>query len=168
MRWLSGRKQRFAKAPYPKRVPRVRIPPSPFTSQRHNYNYAGLLFVRWRDGDSNAVRLVGRVTRKGQNPALRDLVPEPKRRRPLLVGRDAVEPQRTGLAATFTPLPYFSIPASVLVSGSTASRPTNSVPRFSHTPARGASLWQFQGPRSRGSSRTQPPHFRERGLRRST
>src|SRR5438477_13119071 len=30
VRWLSGRKQRFAKAPYPKRVPRVRIPPSPF------------------------------------------------------------------------------------------------------------------------------------------
>jgi hypothetical protein len=29
VRWLSGRKQRFAKAPYPKRVPRVRIPPSP-------------------------------------------------------------------------------------------------------------------------------------------
>src|SRR6266496_3019837 len=32
VRWLSGRKQRFAKAPYPKRVPRVRIPPSPFPS----------------------------------------------------------------------------------------------------------------------------------------
>src|SRR5207253_10509915 len=30
VRWLSGRKQRFAKAPYPKRVPRVRIPPSPY------------------------------------------------------------------------------------------------------------------------------------------
>src|SRR5207253_2970717 len=30
VRWLSGRKQRFAKAPYLKRVPRVRIPPSPF------------------------------------------------------------------------------------------------------------------------------------------
>jgi hypothetical protein len=29
VRWLSGRKQRFAKAPYLKRVPRVRIPPSP-------------------------------------------------------------------------------------------------------------------------------------------
>jgi hypothetical protein len=29
VRWLRGRKQRFAKAPYPKRVPRVRIPPSP-------------------------------------------------------------------------------------------------------------------------------------------
>ena len=29
VRWLSGRKQRFAKAPYSKRVPRVRIPPSP-------------------------------------------------------------------------------------------------------------------------------------------
>ena len=29
VRWLSGRKQRFAKAPYPKRVPRVRIPASP-------------------------------------------------------------------------------------------------------------------------------------------
>jgi hypothetical protein len=33
VRWLSGRKQRFAKAPYPKRVPRVRIPPSPPCSQ---------------------------------------------------------------------------------------------------------------------------------------
>ncbi len=31
VRWLSGRKQRFAKAPYSKRVPRVRIPPSPFS-----------------------------------------------------------------------------------------------------------------------------------------
>src|SRR5207248_11378832 len=31
VRWLSGRKQRFAKAPYPKKVPRVRIPPSPLT-----------------------------------------------------------------------------------------------------------------------------------------
>src|SRR5437763_15884792 len=29
VRWLSGRKQRFAKAPYLKRVSRVRIPPSP-------------------------------------------------------------------------------------------------------------------------------------------
>src|SRR5204862_6850067 len=29
VRWLSGRKQRFAKAPYSKRVPRVRIPPAP-------------------------------------------------------------------------------------------------------------------------------------------
>src|SRR4029078_4464373 len=29
VRWLSGRKQRFAKAPYPKRLPRVRLPPSP-------------------------------------------------------------------------------------------------------------------------------------------
>src|SRR5205085_9872324 len=40
VRWLSGRKQRFAKAPYPKRVPRVRIPPSPFSRrarQRTNY-----------------------------------------------------------------------------------------------------------------------------------
>src|SRR5207248_10523969 len=34
VRWLSGRKQRFAKAPYPKRVPRVRIPPSPFYTNR--------------------------------------------------------------------------------------------------------------------------------------
>src|SRR4051812_12943995 len=32
VRWLSGRKQRFAKAPYSKRVPRVRIPPSPLIS----------------------------------------------------------------------------------------------------------------------------------------
>jgi hypothetical protein len=29
VRWLSGRKRRFAKALYLKRVPRVRIPPSP-------------------------------------------------------------------------------------------------------------------------------------------
>jgi hypothetical protein len=29
VRWLSGRKRRFAKALYPKRVPRVRIPASP-------------------------------------------------------------------------------------------------------------------------------------------
>jgi hypothetical protein len=34
VRWLSGRKQRFAKAPYPRRVPRVRIPPSPPRSRR--------------------------------------------------------------------------------------------------------------------------------------
>jgi hypothetical protein len=32
VRWLSGRKRRFAKALYPKRVPRVRIPASPFYS----------------------------------------------------------------------------------------------------------------------------------------
>jgi hypothetical protein len=30
VRWLSGRKRRFAKALYPKRVPRVRIPASPY------------------------------------------------------------------------------------------------------------------------------------------
>jgi hypothetical protein len=29
VRWLSGRKQSFAKAPSSKRAPRVRIPPSP-------------------------------------------------------------------------------------------------------------------------------------------
>ena len=32
VRWLSGRKRRFAKALYPKRVPRVRIPASPVHS----------------------------------------------------------------------------------------------------------------------------------------
>jgi hypothetical protein len=32
VRWLSGRKRRFAKALYPKRVPRVRIPASPVIS----------------------------------------------------------------------------------------------------------------------------------------
>ena len=34
VRWLSGRKRRFAKALYLKRVPRVRIPPSPVFSLR--------------------------------------------------------------------------------------------------------------------------------------
>jgi hypothetical protein len=33
VRWLSGRKRRFAKALYLKRVPRVRIPPSPGLSE---------------------------------------------------------------------------------------------------------------------------------------
>src|SRR3981081_184318 len=45
VRWLSGRKQRFAKAPYLKRVPRVRIPPSPYLS----YNTA-----RPRDSHNNS------------------------------------------------------------------------------------------------------------------
>jgi hypothetical protein len=34
VRWLSGRKRRFAKALYLKRVPRVRIPPSPMFPPR--------------------------------------------------------------------------------------------------------------------------------------
>lgn len=38
VRWLSGRKQRFAKAPYSKRVPRVRIPPSPRLPSRNFTN----------------------------------------------------------------------------------------------------------------------------------
>jgi hypothetical protein len=47
VRWLSGRKQRFAKAPYPKRVPRVRIPPSPPAITSHDL-YAALLALRVR------------------------------------------------------------------------------------------------------------------------
>src|SRR5207237_4199203 len=41
VRWLSGRKQRFAKAPYPKRVPTVRIPPSP-RSRDHSERRRGI------------------------------------------------------------------------------------------------------------------------------
>src|SRR5260370_7976952 len=43
VRWLSGRKQRFAKAPYPKRVPRVRIPPSPSLKRGEGTQKAGTL-----------------------------------------------------------------------------------------------------------------------------
>ena len=51
VRWLSGRKRRFAKALYLKRVPRVRIPASPVLSDpiRTNsaaYQSRGLLFRR--------------------------------------------------------------------------------------------------------------------------
>src|SRR5207244_7621797 len=49
VRWLSGRKQRFAKAPYPKRVPRVRIPPSPPCSRRGKSPHR----TRSRTGDEN-------------------------------------------------------------------------------------------------------------------
>src|SRR5205809_6031525 len=84
VRWLSGRKQRFAKAPYLKRVPRVRIPPSPrpcwrereihkraplsdalagcvippsppLTSVRHTLDVMWLCSLKY--GDSNDVRL---------------------------------------------------------------------------------------------------------------
>src|SRR6266404_663040 len=49
VRWLSGRKQRFAKAPYPKRVPRVRIPPSPPWSLKFAHRFYALA-RRWNTG----------------------------------------------------------------------------------------------------------------------
>ena len=49
VRWLSGRKQRFAKAPYPKRVPRVRIPPSPRSTFRETPLIRGRNLLPWCD-----------------------------------------------------------------------------------------------------------------------
>jgi hypothetical protein len=61
VRWLSGRKQRFAKAPYPKRVSRVRIPPSPpASSWRFNSLTSLGVFVRIteiRTGPTSGARL---------------------------------------------------------------------------------------------------------------
>src|SRR6266404_9770653 len=53
VRWLSGRKQRFAKAPYPKRVPRVRIPPSPPAYTRPPTQDVSPGPVHSRNGDEN-------------------------------------------------------------------------------------------------------------------
>ena len=49
VRWLSGRKQRFAKAPYLKRVPRVRIPPSPRSIFRETALIRGRNLLQWCD-----------------------------------------------------------------------------------------------------------------------
>jgi hypothetical protein len=46
VRWLSGRKRRFAKALYPKRVPRVRIPASPRLSEPFPAHFEGIMEKR--------------------------------------------------------------------------------------------------------------------------
>src|ERR1700682_377515 len=60
VRWLSGRKQRFAKAPYPKRVPRVRIPPSPDSVCSSRYLHRpGQTYRNFSGGDGVSSGSVG-------------------------------------------------------------------------------------------------------------
>src|SRR5207253_5654427 len=75
VRWLSGRKQRFAKAPYPKRVPRVRIPPSPFTTfltrktlkvkEMKRFFAGGLLLASALPAGAEDIKVVGEKEYKG-------------------------------------------------------------------------------------------------------
>src|SRR6266496_6285816 len=76
VRWLSGRKQRFAKAPYLSKGTEGSNPSLTAISRGSNFTprTAGTIVSSY--GDENAVRLVGRLTRKVKSEAL---IPEPKR-----------------------------------------------------------------------------------------
>src|ERR1044072_2565124 len=79
VRWLSGRKQRFAKAPYSKRVPRVRIPPSPPAFTPTNLGtLLQALFVRALE-IRTPFDWWGALRARVKIPPERDHSPEPKR-----------------------------------------------------------------------------------------
>ena len=68
VRWLSGRKQRFAKAPYPKRVPRVRIPPSPpCLKYLVNCSFDHILRLANRRFKRRSTALASKASRRGGN-----------------------------------------------------------------------------------------------------
>ena len=82
VRWLSGRKQRFAKAPYPKRVPRVRIPPSPpfaFSIFDFRFSILRTRSLPRRSLGEGWFDWWGALHARVQIPLLRDHSPEAKR-----------------------------------------------------------------------------------------
>src|SRR5438093_9325348 len=69
VRWLSGRKQRFAKAPYLSKGTEGSNPSLTAISRDSNFTLALPILLSGHVGDENGVRLVGREAH-GLNPAI--------------------------------------------------------------------------------------------------